>query len=45
MDLKDRGQIELSRRFLNGCLERSGDYSGLAVFPLYFVYRALVRAR
>ena len=45
MDLEDRGQIELSRRFLNGCLERSGDYSGLAVFPLYFVYRALVRAK
>jgi aminoglycoside phosphotransferase family enzyme/predicted kinase len=34
-----------SGRFLNASLEWSGDYAGLAVFPLYFTYRALVRAK
>lgn len=45
MDLEDRGRVDLSRRFLNAYLEWSGDYAGLAVFPLYFAYRALVRAK
>jgi uncharacterized protein len=45
MDLEDRGRPELARRFLNAYLEWSGDYAGLAVFRLYFVYRALVRAK
>jgi uncharacterized protein len=45
MDLEDRGRPDLARRFLNGYLEWSGDYAGLAVFPLYMVYRALVRAK
>ena len=45
MDLQDRGRADLARRFLNGYLECSGDYSALAVFPLYFAYRALVRAK
>lgn len=45
MDLEDRGRVDLARRFLNGYLEWSGDYAGLAVFPLYFTYRALVRAK
>jgi len=45
MDLEDRGRPDLARRFLNGCLEWSGDYAGLSLFPLYFVYRALVRAK
>ena len=45
MNLEDRGRVDLSRRFLNAYLEWSGDYAGLAVFPLYFTYRALVRAK
>ena len=45
MDLEDRGRPDLAWRFLNGYLEWSGDYAGLALFRLYFVYRALVRAK
>jgi hypothetical protein len=45
MDLEDRGRVDLSRRFLNAYLEWSGDYAGLVLFPLYFTYRALVRAK
>jgi uncharacterized protein len=45
MDLEDRGRVDLCRRFLNAYLEWSGDYAGLALFPLYFAYRALVRAK
>ena len=45
MDLEDRGRADLARRFLNAYLEWSGDYTGLSVFRLYFVYRALVRAK
>ena len=45
MDLEDRGRADLARRFLNGYLERTGDYAGLAVLPFYLAYRALVRAK
>ncbi len=45
MDLDDRGRPDLSRRALNGYLEHTGDYEGLAVFRFYQVYRALVRAK
>ncbi len=45
MDLQDRQQPELAQRFLNGYLERSGDYPGLRVLRFYLVYRALVRAK
>jgi hypothetical protein len=45
MDLHDRGRPELAQRFLNAYLERSGDYAGLKVLPLYLVYRAMVRAK
>ncbi len=45
MDLDDRSQPLLARRFLNGYLERSGDYAGLALLRFYQVYRALVRAK
>jgi hypothetical protein len=45
MDLQDRGEAPLAQRFLNGYLERSGDYDGLALLRLYLVYRALVRAK
>ena len=45
MDLQDRQQPELAQRFLNGYLERSGDYPGMQVLRFYLVYRALVRAK
>jgi predicted kinase len=41
----DRGRPDFSRRFINGYLERTGDYAGLAVLRFYIVYRALVRAK
>jgi len=45
MDLEDRGRPDLAYRFLNGYLERTGDYAGLAVLRYYLVYRATVRAK
>ncbi len=45
MDLEDRGRADLSHRFLNAYLERTGEYAGLAVLRFYLVYRALVRAK
>ena len=45
MDLDDRGQQTLARRFLNAYLEHAGDYAGLALLRFYQVYRALVRAK
>ncbi len=45
MDLEDRGRRDLANRFLNGYLEASGDYGGLAVLRFYRVYRAMVRAK
>lgn len=45
MDLIHQERPDLAWRFLNGCLRSSGDYNGLAVLPLYLVYRALVRAK
>jgi predicted kinase len=45
MDLVARGRTDLAYVFLNRYLEVSGDYDGLALLPLYFVYRCLVRAK
>ncbi len=45
MDLLDRGYADLAYRFLNGYLQRTGDYAGLRVLRYYLVYRALVRAK
>ncbi len=45
MDLQHRGRRDLAQRFLNAYLERTADYSGLAVLPYYLVYRAMVRAK
>jgi uncharacterized protein len=45
MDLEDRGKPDFAHRLLNAYLERTGDYAGLQVFPYYFVYRALIRAK
>ena len=45
MDLEDRKRPDLAFRFLNGYLEHTGDYSGLAVLRFFLVYRAMVRAK
>jgi hypothetical protein len=45
MDLDFLGASRLRHRFLDRYLERSGDYQGLKLLPLYAVYRALVRAK
>ncbi|MGV8804697.1 MAG: bifunctional aminoglycoside phosphotransferase/ATP-binding protein [Polaromonas sp.] len=44
MDLKAHGRPDLAFRFLDGYLQRSGDYGGLRVLRFYEVYRALVRS-
>ena len=45
MDLMARGSRELASHFLNRYLEVTGDYDGMTVFNLYFVYRCMVRAK
>jgi aminoglycoside phosphotransferase family enzyme/predicted kinase len=45
MDLEDRGLKCQARRFINGWLERTGDYAALQLLSLYKAYRALVRAK
>jgi predicted kinase len=45
MDLDYHGHHELSAAFLSGYLERTGDYGGLSLLPLYQVYRAMVRCK
>jgi len=45
MDLDDRERPDLAQRLLDRYLQRSGDYSGLALLRFYQVYRAMVRAK
>jgi hypothetical protein len=45
MDVEDRGYSGLAYRFLNGYLQRTGDYDGVRLLRYYLVYRALVRAK
>lgn len=45
MDLVSRGRPDLGWRFMNGWLERTGDYTGLPLLSWYLVYRHLVRAK
>ncbi len=45
MDLDERNEHELSRRFLNAYLEKTGDYTGISILRFYLVYRAMVRAK
>ncbi|MEY5099324.1 MAG: hypothetical protein RJA36_2043 [Pseudomonadota bacterium] len=45
MDLLARGWPALAWRFVNGYVERSGDFDGLAGLRAYAAYRALVRAK
>jgi aminoglycoside phosphotransferase family enzyme/predicted kinase len=45
MDLIARGRQDLAYVFLNRYLECTGDYAGMSVFGLYYVYHALIRAK
>lgn len=45
MDLSARGRRDLAYAFLNGWLEASGDHDGVALLDVFFVHRALVRAK
>jgi aminoglycoside phosphotransferase family enzyme/predicted kinase len=45
MDLVAHGLEPLAWRALNGWLEESGDYEGMALVRFYAVYRAMVRAK
>lgn len=45
MNLQQCGQAVLAGRLLNRWLSGSGDYQGLASWPWYLTYRALVRAK
>jgi aminoglycoside phosphotransferase family enzyme len=45
MDLMARGEKQLAYAFINRYLECSGDYAGVSVLGLYFVYHALIRAK
>lgn len=45
MDLQAHHLAPLAHRFVNACIERSGDLQGLQVLRYYQVHRALVRAK
>ena len=45
MDLVARARQDLAGIFINRYLERTGDYSGMSVFGLYFVYHSMIRAK
>ena len=45
MDLIYHDRPDLAYRFLNTCLEQSGDYTSLRGLRFFLVYRALVRAK
>jgi uncharacterized protein len=44
MDLEARGRPDLTNSFVNAYAERTGDWEGLRVLPLYLCARAYVRA-
>jgi len=45
MDLVARARHDLAGVFVNRYLECTGDYSGMSVFGLYFVYHSMIRAK
>jgi len=45
MDLAARARQDLAGIFVNRYLEITGDYSGMSVFGLYFVYHCMIRAK
>jgi len=45
MDLISRERQDLAYIFINRYLECTGDYAGMSLFGLYYVYHALIRAK
>lgn len=45
MDCHFRGRTGLAYRFLDGYLDRSGDYDGARLLPYFAAYRSVVRAK
>ena len=45
MDLVAGGRADLARTVLNRYLEATGDYAGMQLYGLYFVYHCLIRAK
>jgi len=45
MDCHFRGKTALAYRFLDGYLDRSGDYDGARLLPYFAAYRSVVRAK
>jgi len=45
MDLVSRHRADLAYVLINRYLEKSGDYAGMSVMGLYFVYHCLIRAK
>lgn len=45
MDFVTRGATDKASVFVNRYLEKTGDYDGARLLPLYLVYRAMVRAK
>lgn len=45
MDLIARGAAGYAYTFVNRYLEKTGDYDGARLLPLYLLYRAMVRAK
>lgn len=45
MDLGFQHAFAFAQRFLDGYLERTGDFEGLALLRFYMVYRVMVRAK
>jgi predicted kinase len=45
MDLVACARQDLAQIFVNRYLECTGDYSGMSVFGLYFVYHSMIRAK
>ena len=45
MDFRAHGRPDLAARFVNGYLEATGDYEGVAGLRFFAVHRALVRAK
>ena len=45
MDLVAKDRSDLAAHFLNRYLEHCGDYAGVDLLDMYFVYRCLVRAK
>jgi uncharacterized protein len=45
MDLEARGRKDLANQFLNTYVEKTGDWAGLQVLPMYLSRQAYVRAK